>query len=220
MQTKPFTYLLRFKPTGQLYYGSRYSNGCCPEQLWTTYYTSSKVIKQLISKHGKDSFDYKITRIFQNKKEARNWEFRFLSKVNAKRSNLWLNQHNGNGDFMNKGGRPLSKEHREKISKSQIGKPRPATSKGLIGNQNNKGKLFSEDSKAKISLSRIGNQNRKGKLHSDEIKSIISQRTSAALKGVKKNIVKCPHCTKEGGEGNMKRYHFDNCKFILELRLQ
>lgn len=24
--------------------------------------------------------------------------------------------------------------------------------------------------------------------------------------------VKCPHCNKEGGVGNMKRYHFDNCK--------
>ena len=27
------------------------------------------------------------------------------------------------------------------------------------------------------------------------------------------NIVKCPYCPKEGGEINMKRYHFDNCKF-------
>ena len=24
--------------------------------------------------------------------------------------------------------------------------------------------------------------------------------------------IKCPHCDKIGGQGNMKRYHFDNCK--------
>ena len=30
-------------------------------------------------------------------------------------------------------------------------------------------------------------------------------------KGIQK-IVKCPHCNLEGGTGNLKRYHFDNCK--------
>lgn len=36
-------------------------------------------------------------------------------------------------------------------------------------------------------------------------------RTTENLKGVKKKITKCPHCGKEGGSGNMKRYHFDFC---------
>ena len=26
------------------------------------------------------------------------------------------------------------------------------------------------------------------------------------------NGEKCPHCDKIGGEGNMQRWHFDNCK--------
>ena len=34
----------------------------------------------------------------------------------------------------------------------------------------------------------------------------------AALRGRKKPLTKCPHCSKEGGS-NMKRYHFDNCKY-------
>jgi hypothetical protein len=29
--------------------------------------------------------------------------------------------------------------------------------------------------------------------------------------------VKCPHCGKEGGHTNMKRYHFDNCKFKAKM---
>jgi hypothetical protein len=31
--------------------------------------------------------------------------------------------------------------------------------------------------------------------------------------GKKQPIAICPHCNKEGGAANLKRYHFDNCKF-------
>lgn len=37
------------------------------------------------------------------------------------------------------------------------------------------------------------------------------QKLSDACKG-KRQIVECPHCAKSGGGGNMRRYHFDNCK--------
>jgi hypothetical protein len=36
-------------------------------------------------------------------------------------------------------------------------------------------------------------------------------KLSIACKGVRA-IVTCPHCEKQGGGGNMRRYHFDNCK--------
>ena len=32
------------------------------------------------------------------------------------------------------------------------------------------------------------------------------------MRGHRYNKVTCPHCNKEGGGGNMKRFHFDNCK--------
>ncbi len=35
---------------------------------------------------------------------------------------------------------------------------------------------------------------------------------SLSRKGIKCKLVKCPHCGKCGGN-NMKRYHFDNCKY-------
>ena len=38
-----------------------------------------------------------------------------------------------------------------------------------------------------------------------------SIKLSAACKG-KRAIVVCPHCQKSGGGGNMRRFHFDNCK--------
>jgi len=64
------------------------------------------------------------------------------------------------------------------------------------------GKNISEETKLKIGESRIG------KKHTEETKL----KMSKATKGKKKRIVVCPFCKKEGGCGNMKRYHFDNCK--------
>jgi len=33
--------------------------------------------------------------------------------------------------------------------------------------------------------------------------------------GMKYKESVCPHCNKKGGGGNMKRYHFNNCKLNL-----
>ena len=37
------------------------------------------------------------------------------------------------------------------------------------------------------------------------------EKRMQAMRG-KRKVVECPHCGKSGGGGNMKRYHFDNCK--------
>ena len=38
-------------------------------------------------------------------------------------------------------------------------------------------------------------------------------KTNSAKKGIKKEILICSHCNKEGGTGNMQRWHFNKCKF-------
>jgi group I intron endonuclease len=80
----------------------------------------------------------------------------------------------------------------------------------LVGIQ--KGVKLSPETIEKYKIRSKGNQARLGIPHSEEIKKIISERTSDALKGKPKNIVACPHCGKSGGQGNMKRYHFEFCK--------
>jgi hypothetical protein len=42
-------------------------------------------------------------------------------------------------------------------------------------------------------------------------------RLSESCKG-KRKIIECPHCNLKGGGGNMKRYHFDNCKTKNETK--
>jgi len=132
----PFTYLIYSKRTNQYYYGVRYCNGCHPNQLWTTYFTSSKVIKSLIKMYGTDEFIVSIRKTFANAETAINWESRFLNRVKAATSNKWLNLHNGDGNFRNKGGYKLSKETKEKMSKPKSEQTKEKMSKAKTGSKN------------------------------------------------------------------------------------
>lgn len=39
---------------------------------------------------------------------------------------------------------------------------------------------------------------------------------SKAMSKTNSTLVECPHCNKKGGLINMKRYHFNNCKFNIK----
>jgi len=83
--------------------------------------------------------------------------------------------------------------------------------KGLTAGDNNPSKRL--DVRKKISEKVSGPSNGMyGKKHTKEWAQTVGPKISAKLKGVSKKKVQCPHCEKIGGAGNMKRYHFDNCK--------
>lgn len=150
----PFTYVVKFKPTGQIYYGSRTKQGCQPTDLWTSYYTSSKVVRQLIDEHGKDAFEVEIRKTFSTKEQALLWEHRVLRRVDAARNPLYLNKNNGDRKFYG-GGVPKGFRHsedaRRRMSINSSGEKNP-----------NWGKTFSEETRRKIS------ESHKGKKHSIE----------------------------------------------------
>jgi hypothetical protein len=87
---KPFTYRIKFIPTGEYYYGVRFAKGCDPSELWTKYFTSSATVHSLIEKHGKDSFETEIRKVFESAEKAIQWE----GKVNkyTKQWNNYLNK--------------------------------------------------------------------------------------------------------------------------------
>lgn len=89
--TTPYTYLIISKTTKMAYYGSRTANKCNPKDLWSTYFTSSKIIKQLIKTYGKDDFICCIRKIFKNKNDALKWEKKVLQRL-AVKSEKFLNQ--------------------------------------------------------------------------------------------------------------------------------
>jgi hypothetical protein len=99
MSTIPFSYYLYHKPTGQHYYGIRFARHCNPSQLWTTYFSSSIIVKKLISDFGVESFNYEIRKIFNSGVDALKWEHTVLRRLNAAARPNWINRHNGGKKF-------------------------------------------------------------------------------------------------------------------------
>lgn len=85
-------------PTDTYYYGVKFAKGCSPNDLWSTYFTSSKIVKNLIETYGKNSFTYEIRRIFVDRQSAIDWEYKVLKKIlniSNKNRNKWLNVRSG-----------------------------------------------------------------------------------------------------------------------------
>jgi hypothetical protein len=95
----PFCYHLYHTPTGLRYYGVRFAKKCSPADLWTTYFSTSKLVKQLIEDYGSDSFIVTVRRTFATAEAALNWEHKVLRRLNAAESRHWLNRHNGGNKF-------------------------------------------------------------------------------------------------------------------------
>lgn len=91
--TTPYTYIIKHKPSGKVYYGCRYAKVCTPDDLWSTYFTSSKQVKKLIKETGKESFDIEIRKTFNTVDACRNWENRVLKRLNVNnRQHIFLNK--------------------------------------------------------------------------------------------------------------------------------
>lgn len=88
-----------------------------------------------------------------------------------------------------------SAEHCKNISLSKKGKP---------------GKPCSEETKIKI---RLRHKGRQGKMCLEETRQKLRRKRKP------QQIMKCPHCDKLGHSANMKRWHFDNCKFVSSYLL-
>lgn len=60
----PYIYIIKYKPGNMYYLGCQYGNNCHPDNLWSTYFTSSKVIQHYVKWTGKDSFEVKVLKTF------------------------------------------------------------------------------------------------------------------------------------------------------------
>jgi hypothetical protein len=97
---KPYTYLLKFKPDGRVYYGVRYSKDCDPSDLWVSYFSSCQKIWELIKEFGKDSFEFEIRKIFNSREAAIRWEEKVLHRLKAASSNKWINRNVSGAIFL------------------------------------------------------------------------------------------------------------------------
>lgn len=75
---RPYFYKIKHRKTGRYYVGSQYGKNSSPENLFTTYFTSSKKIHYLINTEGLDSFEI-VT--LKERDDAREYEARYLARV-------------------------------------------------------------------------------------------------------------------------------------------
>lgn len=181
---KPYTYYLYHTLTGMKYYGARFAKNCKPEDLWTTYFSSSRRVKNLLQKYGKDTFVVEVRKIFDSANECIRWETEVLQRLNVAKRTDWLNQHNGDGKFLFKGGPAYkcSEEKKEKIRKGNQGKHLSEETRKKIGkahlgkSSHRKGKKMSEETKKKMAISKLGNLNPNfGKITREETKKKIKE---------------------------------------------
>jgi hypothetical protein len=202
----PFVYYLKWTKTNKKYIGSRwaterscvYETGCHPDDLWNTYFTSSKHVERYRNKHG-DPDVIEIRATFKTDVEAQKYEETLLRKLKAVSRKDYLNHNYGIPRKQRKGnehplkgvsrpqevrdkiregntGKVLTKEHKLKISKSHIGKTLSEEHKLNIS------KGITEEIKEK---SRKWNkENNTGKKQSEET----IEKRAKKLRGKKKNI--------------------------------
>ena len=84
-----YTYSIKHLPTNKIYYGVRKSTTV---DIGTIYFSSSKLVKQMLQEEPIENFEFKVRQIFQSYEEARLHETRVLSRIQAVTNPMMLNQ--------------------------------------------------------------------------------------------------------------------------------
>ncbi len=235
-EIKPYTYLVKFKPTGKVYYGSRCQNATKfnrtpAEDFWNHYTTSSENINNLINKYGKDAFEYEIRRTFNSIEEMASWETRVLTRCRVlERQDRWMNGNIAGYKIVTEAGvkkisathkdKPKTDEHKKNLSKSQKGKPKKSLVYQTVEYKKNMSRIKTGEGNArfgaevlqstrdKISKANKGNlAHNKGTAMTEEQKAIIR-----ATKEKNKVMLTCEVCNKTMRESHFKMYkHGSSC---------
>jgi hypothetical protein len=211
MKKYNYVYRITNKVEQKYYYGVRGCNVEPKMDLGIKYFSSSrdKEFKDDQKNHP-ENYKYKIVRICSTSDEADALEIKLHEKFNVGINESFYNRAKRTSMGFTFSGGKQTPEARKKISEAKQNmsdETRQKMSEAMKGENNpNFGKEFSPETRQKLS------EANKGKNHSDEHR----QKISEAMKGVPlgpQEQVQCPHCGKIGGISNMKRWHFDNCKY-------
>lgn len=153
METIPFCYLIKWTKLNKFYYGVRYKKGITPDTLWTSYYTSSEIVREFIKENGAPDV-VEVRKVFSDGEAARKWETTFLKKVNAVKSSLWLNA-NDSESFYRAPGWSHTEYTKRKISEVKLSKGKTITEEHKKAiSEANKNKIVSKGTRLKMSEAR------------------------------------------------------------------
>ena len=217
-------YIKQHSVTGLKYFGKT------TKEDPTAYTGSGKYWKDHLRVHGKEHVKTIWCQLFTTPEELTLYALTFSKQNNIVKSTEWANLIIEDGFGGGRPGMKLSEESRKKISEKNKGKRYRAGFKNSAEHNeilrlSRIGSHHTDEVKAQISSSKLGRKNtidhnlkisetmkgRPGKpMTEDHKKKLLS-----ANLGKKHTIVTCPHCSKSGGGGAMKQYHFDRCKLKI-----
>ncbi|AYP28319.1 endonuclease [Serratia phage vB_SmaA_3M] len=118
----PYVYRLKSKD-GHFYYGCRFAKGCHPDDLLSSYFTSSNNIKSLIAEHGVGYFTKKIVYKGSTPEEVLRVEAKLIHRTYKKPGslNFYLCRSDGSAIFLGTYG-PHKEETKAKIALSHLGR--------------------------------------------------------------------------------------------------
>ena len=101
MKYTPYCYVIGWSELDTWYCGCEYAQKrktAHPDNLWTTYFTSSKHVQEYRDKYGEPDV-IKVHRTFFFADETRKYESEYLVSIDAASNTHWLNESNGSKDF-------------------------------------------------------------------------------------------------------------------------
>jgi hypothetical protein len=175
---RPFFYVIKNEDTDIKYAGVKFAKNCKPDDLLTTYFTSSKIVKALMGSGSVFVIEDIVE--FLTKEEAIEFEEFFLTEANAHMSKDWYNQAIG---------KAINPETARATSQAKYGvdnwmqsaEGREFIRVSKLGNTNTKGQKRSQETKDKMSKSFMG------RVYSDETKinmskAMLGKKASQATK--------------------------------------
>lgn len=172
--TIPFTYLIGWTEHNLWYYGVRFAKGCSPDDLWTTYFTSSEIVANTRTTLGEPNI-VQVRKQFLSEADAKRWEDKVLSSIPIEKRQHWLNQ-----TFSSFRGVVFTETIRKRIGEKSKGRKCKLETRDKIS-QSMKGIKRSEETKKKVSESRkqtIAKQGNAGlaSMHSEEVKEKVREK--------------------------------------------
>tara|TARA_R110002167_G_scaffold363269_1_gene583183 strand:+ start:209 stop:934 length:726 start_codon:yes stop_codon:yes gene_type:complete len=161
---KPYFYLIRHISSNKLYAGVKWSDPNSSTFMTEDgYTTSSKVVNAKIKNEGIDAFCVLRIKHFDTPNEARSYESKFLSKVQARTNRMFLNLSENSANFLNKGGYELPETAKEKMRKPKSEKTKekmrqPKTEehiKAAVAGRRRNGEWHSDEAKQAIAISQL-----------------------------------------------------------------
>lgn len=195
--TIPYTYLLGWRKQNKYYYGVRFAKNCNPNDLWKTYFTSSKHVKSFLKENGNPDI-IQVRKTFTNRDKSIFWENKVLRRMKVIENDKWINRSNN---------KAIHPDDCAKAFKGKTGKKHPAFGR--------KRPDLTEYNK-KNNIQR--NKKFSGTLHYCYGKKGADHPAYGFRKMIReelKECVVCPHCNTKGKRGGMQRWHFDHCKQVI-----